>query len=88
MFDLNFAKDSFNQILTATPLTLIVALVATIIGLGLAILVVIAREKRIPVLSQFLAILVSFIRGTPILVQLYVVYYGPVSYTHLTLPTT
>lgn len=76
MFDLNFAKDSFNQILTATPLTLIVALVATIIGLGLSILVVIAREKRIPVLSQFLAILVSFIRGTPILVQLYVVYYG------------
>ena len=76
MFDLNFAKDSFNQILTATPLTLIVALVATIIGLGLAILVVIAREKRIPVLSQFLAILVSFIRGTPNLVQLYVVYYG------------
>ena len=76
MFDLNFAKDSFNQILAATPLTLIVALVATIIGLGLAILVVIAREKRIPVLSQFLAILVSFIRGTPILVQLYVVYYG------------
>ncbi|MDM8264019.1 amino acid ABC transporter permease [Limosilactobacillus vaginalis] len=76
MFDLNFAKDSFNQILAATPLTLIVALVATIIGLGLAILVVIAREKRILVLSQFLAILVSFIRGTPILVQLYVVYYG------------
>ncbi len=76
MFDLNFAKDSFNQILAATPLTLIVALVATIIGLGLAILVVIAREKRISVLSQFLAILVSFIRGTPILVQLYVVYYG------------
>ncbi len=76
MFDLNFAKDSFNQILAATPLTLIVALVATIIGLGLAILVVIAREKRIPVLSQFLVILVSFIRGTPILVQLYVVYYG------------
>lgn len=76
MFDLNFAKNSFNQILAATPLTLIVALVATIIGLGLAILVVIAREKRIPFLSQFLAVLVSFIRGTPILVQLYVVYYG------------
>lgn len=47
MFDLNFARDSFNQILAAIPLTLIVALVATIIGLVLAILVVITREKRI-----------------------------------------
>lgn len=76
MFDLNFAKESFSQILLAVPLTLLIALVATLIGLVLAIGVVIAREKKIPVLSQVLATLVSFIRGTPILVQLYVVYYG------------
>lgn len=76
MFDLNFAKESFPQILQAVPLTLLVALVATLIGLILAVGVVIAREREIPVLSQVLATLVSFIRGTPILVQLYVVYYG------------
>ncbi len=76
MFDMNFARDSFSQILAATPLTLLITFGATIIGLLLAILVVIAREKKIPGLSQVLAVLVSFIRGTPILVQLYVVYYG------------
>lgn len=76
MFDLNFAKDSFPSILQAAPLTIVISLAATIIGLILAILVAIARERKVPFLSQVLAVLVSFIRGTPILVQLYVVYYG------------
>lgn len=76
MFDLNFARDSFPLILKAAPLTIVISLAATVIGLILAILVAIARERKVPVLSQVLAVLVSFIRGTPILVQLYVVYYG------------
>lgn len=76
MFDLNFAKDSFPLILKAAPLTIVISLAATLIGLILAILVAVARERKIPVLSQVLGVLVSFIRGTPILVQLYVVYYG------------
>ena len=76
MFDLNFARESFGQILAAAPLTILVAVVATLAGLILAILVAIARERKIPLLSPLLAVVVSFIRGTPILVQLYVVYYG------------
>ena len=76
MFDLNFAKDSFPLILKAAPLTIVISLAATLIGLILAILIAVARERKIPVLSQVLGVLVSFIRGTPILVQLYVVYYG------------
>lgn len=76
MFDLNFARESFGQILAAAPLTILVAVVATLAGLILAILVAIARERKIPLLSPLLAVVVSFIRGTPVLVQLYVVYYG------------
>lgn len=66
MFDLNFAKQSLPQIIAAAPMTLLIALVATLAGLILAILIV----------TPLVATLVSFIRGTPILVQLYVVYYG------------
>lgn len=76
MFDLKFAEQSFGQILSGAPLTLLVGLGATFIGLVLAIIVVIVREKEIPVLNPIFATIVSFIRGTPILVQLYVVYYG------------
>jgi L-cystine transport system permease protein len=34
------------------------------------------RVEKIPILNQLAAVFVSFIRGTPILVQLYIVYYG------------
>lgn len=78
MFDLNFAKQSLPQIIVAAPMTLLIALVATLAGLILAILIVMARERKypIPIVTSLVATLVSFIRGTPILVQLYVVYYG------------
>ena len=76
MFDIKFAEQSFGPILAAAPLTLLVGLGATLIGLLLAILVVVIRERKVPVLNPIFATLVSFIRGTPILVQLYVVYYG------------
>lgn len=76
MFDLKFAEQSFGQILSAVPMTLLVGLGATLIGLVLAIFVVVIRERKIPILNPLCATIVSFIRGTPILVQLYVVYYG------------
>ena len=78
MFDLNFAKQSLPQIIAAAPMTLLIALIATLAGLILAILIVMARERKktIPIVTPLVATLVSFIRGTPILVQLYVVYYG------------
>lgn len=76
MFDWKFAIDSFPQIVGALPMTLLIALVATIIGLLLAVGIAIIREKQVRGVSQAVAVLVSFIRGTPILVQLYVVYYG------------
>lgn len=78
MFDLKFARESLPQIGAAVPMTLLITLVATVAGLALAILVVVIREKRppLPVVTPVVATLVSFIRGTPILVQLYVVYYG------------
>lgn len=78
MLDWNFAKEALPQIIAATPMALLITLVALLAGLILAILVVIVRERRrpIPVLTPLVATMVSFIRGTPILVQLYVVYYG------------
>ena len=65
MFDLNFAKQSLPQIIVAAPMTLLIALVATLAGLILAILIVMARERKYPIPIV-----------TPLLVQLYVVYYG------------
>lgn len=76
MFDSKFAINSFPKILSVVPTTIVLSAVATVIGLVLAILMVIIRERKIKVLDSIVAVYVSFIRGTPIIVQLYVVYYG------------
>lgn len=76
MFDRKFAISSFPQILVVAPTTIYLALVATLIGFVAAVLAVIVRERKIKILDPIVATLVSFIRGTPIIVQMYVVYYG------------
>lgn len=50
--------------------------VCTIFSFLLAVVVAVLRIKKIPVVDQLLAIFVSYMRGTPFLVQMMVVYYG------------
>jgi len=47
-----------------------------IAGLFLGLIFAIVRMKKIPVLSQIIAVAISFIRGTPMIVQLYLTYNG------------
>lgn len=69
--------DSFPTLLAATvqvtiPLALISFLLAFLIGLVIAIV----RFENVPVLSQLGAAYVWVFRGTPLLVQLFIVFYG------------
>ncbi|EOT47736.1 MULTISPECIES: amino acid ABC transporter permease [Enterococcus] len=66
----------FPKILSALPITLGIVIVATAIGLILGGLIACIRVEKVPILTQLSSLFVSFIRGTPILVQLYIVYYG------------
>lgn len=45
-------------------------------GLVLGFILAAARIFKIPVLRELAALYISFVRGTPVLVQLFVVYYG------------
>lgn len=76
MFDVKFAVDSFPKILTGVPMTLFITIFSIMIGLIIGLIIAIIKINKVPVLSQIAAVYVSFIRGTPILVQLYVVFYG------------
>lgn len=49
---------------------------ATLFGVLLGLLVTAVRIKKIPVLHQIITVYISFMRGTPMLVQLMIVYYG------------
>lgn len=50
--------------------------VSFVIGLALAVVVALMRLSRARVLSAMARLYVSVIRGTPLLVQLYIVFYG------------
>lgn len=66
----------FPKILSALPVTLGIVAMATLIGLVLGGIIAFIRIEKIPILAPFSTVFVSFTRGTPILVQLYIVYYG------------
>lgn len=58
------------------PITLVISLVAVLIGLVLGLFVAIARKSRYKVLRGIAAVYVDVIRGTPLLVQILILAYG------------
>lgn len=70
------AWDSLPTLLRATPTTLGFALGAMLLGLPLGFLVALARLSRFGFWRRLSSIFVSFMRGTPLLVQIFVIYYG------------
>ena len=70
-------QDSFFQILVPGLLvTIPLTLLSFGLGLVLAILVALVQIADLPVLKQLARFYIWIIRGTPLLVQLFVVFYG------------
>ena len=67
---------NFPILIKKLPVTFEIVAVAFLLGLILALLIATARIKKIPVLNQILTVFISFERGTPLLVQMLVVYYA------------
>ena len=76
----------FPKILSRFPVTLLIVVVSVAGGLVLGFILAAARIFKIPVLRELAALYISFVRGTPVLVQLFVVYYGCLLYTSTNIP--
>lgn len=76
IFSLELFFSSFPLLLSRLHITLFIVIVALLLGLVLGTFVAVVRLYRIPVLNQIATIYVSFIRGIPILVLLFIVYIG------------
>lgn len=80
MFDRFFSLDymirSTPEILARLPITIWIALSSTTVGWIIGFFIAIIRIRRIKVLSQISDFYISFIRGTPLMVQIYLTYYG------------
>jgi putative amino-acid transport system permease protein len=74
--DLEYMLDLLPVILGYVPLTIGMALAAMAGALVLASLMAVERVIRVPVLDAFVQMFISFFRGTPLLVQLFLFYYG------------
>jgi His/Glu/Gln/Arg/opine family amino acid ABC transporter permease subunit len=64
------------KLLEATPVTLALLLISGIIGNLLAVPVALARVSRNPVFWMPSYLFIFIMRGTPLLVQIYLIYYG------------
>ncbi|AUH65094.1 amino acid ABC transporter permease [Paracoccus zhejiangensis] len=74
--DLDYMAGLVPVILGYVPKTMAMASVAMVLALALGALLAIVRVLKLPVIDQFVAVFISFFRGTPLLVQLFLFYYG------------
>lgn len=76
LFDINVVFKDILEILKYVPITLELAFASGVFGLLLGFLLAIVRIRKTPILYQLTGVFISFMRGTPIIVQLYVTYFG------------
>ncbi|MEQ8898583.1 MAG: amino acid ABC transporter permease [Roseovarius sp.] len=74
--DIGYMLGLVPVILGYVPLTLTMASAAMVCALVLAALLAVERVARVPVLDRLVMLFISFFRGTPLLVQLFLFYYG------------
>lgn len=75
-FDWGYYFEVFPKILGELPTTLLIALCSLGIGLLLAVLLALGKNSKIKIVKALCTVYVSFFRATPLLVQIFFLYYG------------
>ena len=74
--DFVLIAEHWEMFLAGVGYTLVLVAVSLVIGGLLSLPLAVARAYRIPVANQVIWAYVYLFRGTPLLVQLYIIYYG------------
>ena len=72
--NVDFLIDTFFVALSGVPVVLLVTCVSLIIAIPLGFSLALTRINEIPVLKTLTKIYVSFVRGTPVIIQIFVLY--------------
>ncbi len=75
-FDVGYMIGVFPLLLKYLYLTVSLGVISMIVGLIIALILVSVLTYKIKILSPISKIYISFFRGTPLLVQLFLLYYG------------
>ena len=76
ILDFHFMLKAFPRAAGGIPVSIAIAAVAFVLGSCIGLGVALVKIKRIPGLFQAVSLYTSFIRGTPLLVQIFLCYYG------------
>ena len=76
VFSFDRVIEYFPRVFSKLPITLEIVLWSLVVGTVISILLAVFRIYKTPVLNQIALVYISFMRGTPINVQLFVVYFG------------
>ena len=75
-FDLNFMIKLIPTMLKYSGVTLKLSILAVFFGLMIAFIIALLTVAKTPVLSTFFKLYISFFRGTPLIAQLFCLYFG------------
>ncbi len=76
LLDFSYMLSITPAIAKGIPITLSIAGVAFVVGTFIGLAVALLRIYPVPVLTKLSVVYVSFMRGTPLLVQIFLAYYG------------
>ena len=76
LFSLRAVFDAFPSVIAKLPVTILLALGGAFFGIIFAMIFALVKINRVRILYPVQAVFVSFLRGTPLLVQLMLTYYG------------
>lgn len=74
--DITLMVESILPILSGARLTVELVVISLALGFSLAVMTAVIRRSRISWASRLMGIYVFAIRGTPLLVQIFLIYYG------------
>ncbi|MEG0384607.1 amino acid ABC transporter permease [Solibacillus cecembensis] len=72
--DWKFLIDTFFVALSGVPVALLVTVISLLIAVPFGFFLALSRIYEIPVLNSFAKLYISFVRGTPIIIQIFVLY--------------
>ncbi|MCS7464587.1 amino acid ABC transporter permease [Paenibacillus doosanensis] len=75
-FDLQAMLSAFPILIKYIPITILMAVVSMIFAIVIGYVIAILTKNKTPVIYQLASLYSSFFRGTPTLVQLFLIYYG------------
>src|SRR5690625_4611702 len=76
MLDFSLVQSFIPYLLKAAWITLVLSVISIIVGLVLGLFITLMKISKYKILTLFADLYLWVIRGTPLLVQLFLVYFG------------